>query len=112
METAMNEILNKYTREELEKMILHMTAFAAYQLATEYIELTEPLAKQIRTPEAELENTKRILEFIVLAYPAWDVIELTHPAYDVMRKWVEENHKIALLKPCICDGCKDDARIQ
>lgn len=107
----MTDVLKDYTREQLERVVLHMTSFAAYQLATEYIELTEPLAKKIRTTEAEVENNKRILEFMVLSFPALDIIELTHPAYDVMRPWIEGNHKTALAKPCICDGCKDNVKV-
>ena len=104
----MTTILNKLSREELERKLLHMTSFIAYKLATEYIELTEPTAKQIRTPEAEGENTARVLEHMVCVFPAWDIVELTHPGYDVMKEWVKKNVEGSLLKPCICDGCKKD----
>lgn len=106
----MTNILSKYTREELEKKILHMTSFIAYQLATEYIEQTEPTAKIIRTAEAEEENMNRILQHMVCIFPAWDVVELTHPGYDIMKEWVATNHKNTLVKPCICDGCKVDVQ--
>ncbi len=100
--------LTKYTREELEKKLVHMTSFIAYKLASEYIELTEATAKQIRTPEAELENTNRILEHMVCVAPAWDIVEKTHPGYDIMADWVKKNVEQALVSPCICDGCKKD----
>lgn len=102
----MNSPLSSFTREELEKKLIHMTAFIAYQLATEWIELTEPTAKVIRTPEAEKENTDRVLQHIVCVWPAWDVLEKTHESYHIMKEWVECCHKQALVKPCICDGCK------
>lgn len=102
----MTTILASYAREDLERKLLHMTSFIAFKLATEYIELTEPTAKVIRTKEAEEENSLRILDHIVCVYPAWDIIEKTHPGYDVMREWVKKNHETTLLKPCICDGCK------
>lgn len=101
-----NTTLKDYTREELEKMILHVTAFAAFKLATEYMELTEPLAKVVRTAEEELEHAERILEMIVLIFPLWSVIEKTHPGYELMKEWITKNHENALVKPCVCDGCK------
>ena len=104
----MTKALETYTREELEKKVLHMTSFMAYHLASEYIELTEPLAKIIRTAESEAEHTAKILEYIVCIFPAWDIIEKTHPGYDVMTEWVKKNHEQALEKPCVCDGCVVD----
>jgi hypothetical protein len=104
----MREILKKYSREELEKKLIHMTSFIAYKIACEYIELTDPLAKIIRTKEAEEENAQRVLEHIVCVFPAWKIVEETHPGYDSMTKWVEENHKKALIKPCICEGCETE----
>jgi len=104
----MSKALSKYTREELERKLLHMTAFIAFKLATEYIERTEPTAKVIRTKEAEEENDQRIADHIVCIFPAWDIVEETHPGYkEAMREWVEKNHKAILVRPCICDGCKD-----
>ncbi len=104
----MTNILAKYSREELERKLLHMTSFIAYQLATQYIQMTEKEAAVIRTPEAEAENSQRIKDHIVCVFPAWDVIELTHPGYDIMKEWVAANHKETLVKPCVCDGCKED----
>ena len=103
---SMNK-LEKYTREELEKKILHMTAFMAHKLATEYLSLSDPTFVQpIRTAEAEQEYNQRILEYMVCIYPAWDVVESTHDGYDIMKEWITKNHDNTLLKPCICDGCK------
>lgn len=101
----MKKVLADYTREQLEAKLLHMTNFAANRLATEWIELTEPTATIIRTPEAEQENVQRILDFIVLIYPAFDIVERTHEGYDIMRPWIEKNHQQTLIKPCICSGC-------
>ncbi len=101
----MTNILASYTREELERKLLHVTGFAAYELATEYIELTEPTAKVIRTAEAEIENMNRIRQMMVLIWPAWDVVEKTHPGYDIMKEWIQKNHEQALVKPCSCEGC-------
>lgn len=102
----MNPVLKDYTREQLEDKIIHMTAFIAYQLATEWIESTEPTAKVIRTQEAEVENDKRIRDHMVCVWPAWDILEKTHPAYGIMKEWVQKNVEAALIKPCVCDGCK------
>ena len=106
----MNADLSSYTREQLERKLLHMVSFIAYKLASEYIELTEPEAKVIRTAEAELENTNRILEHMVCVFPAWDVLEKTHPGYEIMKDWIESNHRQTLVRPCVCDGCKVDER--
>ena len=103
----MKNILADYTREQLEAKLLHMTNFAANRLATEWIELTEPSAAIIRIPEAEQENVQRILDFIVLIWPAWDIVEKTHDGYEIMKPWIEKNHQQTLLKPCICSGCID-----
>jgi hypothetical protein len=102
----MHKELEQYTREQLENILMHMVSFLAYKLATEYIELTEPTASVIRTPEAEHENTLRIHEHMVCIWPAWDIVEKTHPGYDIMKEWVKKNHEQVLLKPCICVGCK------
>lgn len=98
--------LEKYTREQLEAKMRHMVEFIAFKLATEYIELTEPMAKQIRTPEADHENSTRVLELMVCVFPAWDVLESLHPDYKIMKEWVQKNHENTLLKPCTCTGCK------
>jgi hypothetical protein len=98
--------LKELTREQLENKLIHMTSFIAFKLASEYIERTEPTAKVIRTIEAEEENDARIADFMVCCYPAWDVIEKTHPGYEVMRDWVKENHSQLLIRPCTCEGCK------
>jgi hypothetical protein len=103
----MHKELESYTREQLEKKLLHVTSFLAYQIATEFIELTEPTMKVIRTKEAEEENMRRIVEAIVAVYPAWDIVEKTHPGYDHMHEWIKKNHDQALLKPCMCEGCKN-----
>lgn len=100
----MNE-LSSYSREELEAKLIHMTAFIAYHLANEYVERTEPTAKIIRTAEAEEENDRRVAQFMVCCLPAWDVIEITHPGYELMRDWVVDNCKSIMEKPCLCDGC-------
>lgn len=105
----MNKLLASYTREDLEKKLLHMVEFCSFQLATEFIQLTEPTAKVIRTGEAELENTKRVLEFIVCIWPAWDLVEKVNPSYDIMKEWVKKNHEQALEKACICLGCKTES---
>jgi len=104
----MTQILSTYTREELERKLLHMTSFIAFKLATEYIQRTEAGAMIIRTKEAEEENDQRIFDHIVCVFPAWDMVEKTHPGYDIMREWVKKNHESVLLKPCSCDGCKKD----
>ena len=101
----MNKALESYTREELERKLLHLTNFAANKLATEWIELTQPTAKVIRTPEAEMENTQRILDFMVLAWPAWDIIEKTHDGYEIMKPWIEKNHEQTVINACVCSGC-------
>lgn len=106
----MNPILKDFTREQLEDKLLHITEFIAFKLATEYIELTEPEAKIVRTTEGEEENAQRVLEHIVCIYPAWDVLEKIYPEYNIMKDWVSSNHKRTLVKPCECSGCfkKDD----
>ena len=104
----MNELLKDFTREQLENKLLHITEFIAFKLATEYIELTEPEAKIIRTAEGEEENAQRILEHIVCIYPAWDVLEKVYPSYNIMKDWVSTNHKRTLINPCSCSGCVID----
>lgn len=102
----MNSPLSAYSREELEKKLLHMVEFCAFQLATEFIQLTEPTMKVVRTGEAEVENTKRVLEFIVCVKPAWDLVERINPSYDIMKEWIDKNHEQALQSPCVCLGCR------
>lgn len=102
----MNNKLSQYTREQLESKVRHMVEFIAYKLATEYIELTEPGTKPVRTEEAERENDTRVLEHMVCVYPAWDVLESLFPEYSLMKDWVKTNHDKTLVKPCICSGCK------
>jgi|SRR5580658_11096354 hypothetical protein len=102
----MHESLKQYSREELENKLLHMTSFIAYKLSIAYMELSDPLQKVIRTDEAEIENTHRVIEHMICVFPALDILFKTHPSYDVMKEWIETNHKQALLRPCSCDGCK------
>ena len=102
--------LQTYTREELENKLMHLINSAAFRLASEYIEQTEPMAKVIRTPEAEAEHIRRIGEFMILAIPVWDIIEKTHPGYDVMTDWVINKNKDKF-NPCVCSGCKKNDEI-
>ena len=102
----MTNILSSYSREELERKLLHMTSFLAYKLAVEYMQLAQPETAIIRIQEAEEEHTWRTLELIVCLYPAWDIVEKTHPGYDAMKEWITKNHENALMRPCECDGCK------
>jgi len=103
----MKQPFKDLSREELESKLLHMVNWCAQKLATEYIEIAEPTAKITRTPEADLEHTQRILEYMGLIFPAWDLLELTHPGYDIMKEWVEKNKKNAFGE-CVCSGCKID----
>lgn len=101
----MNKLLESYTREELENKLLHMVEFIAFQLATEFIQLTEPTAALIRTPEAEIENTERIKQLMVCVFPAWGVLQKVHPAYEYMDEWVKSNQEISQNGLCVCSGC-------
>jgi len=102
--------LQAYSREELENKLMHLVNSAAYRLASEYIEQTEPMAKVIRTPEAEAEHIRRISEFMMLILPVWDLVEKTHPGYDVMTDWVIVKNKDKF-NPCVCSGCKKSDEI-
>jgi len=104
----MTPILSKFSREELERKLMHMTEFVSYQLATEFIRLTEPSAAIIRTAEAEIENEDRIKEYMHCIWPAWDFLETTHPAYEYMKDWVKINVDKTKTGPCLCEGCTEN----
>lgn len=100
-------ILKEFTREELERKLLHMISFTLHQLILEYLERTEPVSKVIRMEEAELENDKRIRDHIVSIFPALDICKLTHPeAHEALSKWIIDNHELIIVSPCLCEGCK------
>lgn len=92
-------------REELERKLLHVVNWCAQKLATEYIEIAEPTTRPQRTPEQDLEHNVRILEYMGLIFPAWDLLELTHPSYNIMKEWVVLNRNKSF-DECICSGCK------
>jgi hypothetical protein len=98
--------LSKLTREELERKLLHMVDFSRYQIALEWNERMDPSLKIIRTKEAEDENEERIFQFMIAIWPAWDIVEMIHPEYDVMKEWVKKNVEAKLVKACVCEGCK------
>lgn len=100
----MQSELEKYTRQELESKLMHVINMIAYRLGAEWMTITEPDAKITRTPEAERENAKAVLENMMLARPLWEMIEQTHPSYDILRPWLELNKD--KLPTCICSGCK------
>lgn len=105
----MIKILHKYTREDLVAKLLHMTEFITRFLGEEWLSRVDPIQKVIRTPEAEEENERRIKEYIVTIFPAWDTVSETMPAYyDSMDQWIKKNHALLMEKPCVCDGCKKD----
>ncbi|CAM5999019.1 unnamed protein product [Sphagnum balticum] len=103
----MTKVLSKYIREDLEAKLLHMTEFITRALGEEWLSRVDPIMKVIRTKEAEEENERRIKEYIVTIFPAWDTLSLTMPAYyDSMDEWIKKNHALLMDKPCACDGCK------
>jgi 3-methyladenine DNA glycosylase AlkD len=101
----MNE-LEKYTREQLEAKIRHMVEFLAFKIGEEYLVLTEPTAKVIRTPEAERENEIRILDHMICIHPVWDVLSDLLPSSSFLKEWVDQCIKQNMTGPCTCSGCK------
>lgn len=100
-------IVSTFTRQELEAKLLHMTELIVNWLGEEWISRIDPVAKVIRTEEAELENELRIKQFIISIFPLWDMIKITKPAfYDAMDGWIRLNHKLIVETPCACEGCK------
>lgn len=101
----MNE-LEKYTREQLELKLRHMVEYLAFKIGEEYLTLTEPTAKVIRTKEAEKENEVRILDHMICIYPVWDVLADLIPTSAFLKEWVDACIKQNLQGPCTCSGCK------
>lgn len=103
----MDTPFKNFTREQLEKKLLHLIDFLSYKLAEDFITRVNPEAKIVRTAEAELENENRIKELIIALHPAWDLVLAFNPSNDFLTEWVTKNHKQILIAPCECSGCKE-----
>jgi hypothetical protein len=103
----MDTPFKNFTREQLEKKLLHLIDFLSYKLAEDFNTRVHPEAKIIRTAEAEHENDERIKELIVALHPAWDLVLAFNPSTDYLTEWVTTNHQKIIIAPCTCSGCKE-----